>query len=155
MLKTGDNEITNDKLSNDELSNQKYRSQRGMTLFEILIVIGIIGGLMAFILPQIQKSRNQANVKQTRIIMANIVQNLSMYQNDCGKYPTSLEGLIKPDGCTNWTGPYMKDLPKDAWGTPFQYNSSGESTYDLKSLGADRKEGGDGINKDITAEDLQ
>lgn len=136
------------------LSRLALMNQRGMTLFEILIVVGIIGGLMAFILPQIQKNRNNANVKQTRIIMANIVQNLTMYQNDCQKYPSSLEGLVKSDGCANWTGPYMKDVPKDAFGTPFVYESDG-NTYTLKSLGADKKDGGDGVNKDITAEDLQ
>lgn len=129
-------------------------NQRGVTLFEILIVVGIIAGLLAFILPAIQSNRRQAQVKETRIRMANVLNNLTMYQNDCQKYPTSLEGLVKNDGCNNWTGPYMKEVPKDAWGTPFVYESDG-SSFKLKSLGADKKEGGDGYNKDFDSEELQ
>lgn len=130
------------------------RNQRGLTLFEILIVIGIIGGLLAFILPQIQKNSNKSKVGETRIKMSNVVQQLTLYQNDCQKFPSSLDGLVKADDCQNWTGPYLKDVPKDAWGTPFKYEST-ESGYNLFSLGADRKEGGDGFNKDLSAEDLQ
>lgn len=135
-------------------SRSILRNQKGLTLFEILIVVGIIGGLMAFILPQIMNNQRQAKVKETRIRMANVLQNLAMYQNDCQKYPTSLDGLAKNDGCSNWTGPYSKDVPKDAWGTSFVYESDG-GTYKLRSLGADKREGGDGANKDIDAEELE
>lgn len=132
----------------------KSIGQAGFTLFEILIVVGILGGLMAFVIKKVNDNRIQANVRQTRIAMSTIVQNLTMYQSDCQKYPTSLEGLSKADGCTNWSGPYQKEAMKDSFGTNFVYESDG-STYSLKSLGADRKEGGDGFNRDITADDLQ
>lgn len=128
--------------------------QAGFTLFEILIVVGILGGLMAFVIKKVNDNRIQANVRQTRIAMAGLVQNLTMYQSDCQKYPTSLDGLVKSDGCANWTGPYTKDVPKDSFGTAFIYESDG-ATYSLKSLGADRKEGGDGFNKDINVDELQ
>jgi general secretion pathway protein G len=131
-------------------------NQKGMTLFEILIVIAIIGGLMAMILPRIIASQNRAKVGQTKIAMGSIVQNLNFYQNDCQRYPATLEGLSKPDACTNWTGPYMKDVPKDAWGTPFIYTpDENGNSYKLKSLGADKKEGGVGLDKDIDADELQ
>ena len=136
-------------------SIQPISNQRGFSFLEIIIVVGIIGGLMAFILPQITANQNKSRVGQTRITMANIIQNLTMYQSDCQKFPTSLDGLVKPDAnCSNWTGPYMKDIPKDAWGTAFSYESDG-NTYTLTSLGGDRREGGDGFNKDITQEELQ
>lgn len=139
-------------------STQKFRhplaNQAGLTLFEILIVVGIIGGLLAVLIPQIQNSNNRSKVGDTKIRMSNIVQNLTMYQSDCGKYPTSLEGLVKSDGsCNNWTGPYMKDIPKDGWGSAFIYESDG-SNYTLKSLGADKREGGDGVDREITQDDI-
>ncbi len=134
---------------------QNLKNEKGVSFLEIIIVVGIIGGLLAFILPQIQKNQARSRVGQTRITMANIIQNLTMYQSDCQKFPSSLDGLVKPDAnCSNWTGPYMKDIPKDAWGNAFSYDSDG-NTFNLKSDGADRREGGDGYNKDITQDDLQ
>lgn len=131
-------------------------NSRGMTLMEILIVLGIIGGLMAVLLPQINKSRNRGNIGTTKITMGQIINALNQYYTDCGKYPDSMDALMTADGsCPNW-GPeaYMKSIPKDAWGNGFVYSFEG-SSFVLKSYGADRKEGGDGVDKDITSEELQ
>lgn len=125
-----------------------------MTLFEILIVVGIIGGLLAFIIPQVTTSQNRSRVQDSKIRMSNIVQNLTMYQNDCAKFPGALDALVKSDGsCNGWTGPYMKDIPADGWGKAFIYESDG-NTYTLKSTGADKRDGGDGVDKDITQDDI-
>lgn len=135
-------------------SHAARRSQAGMTLFEILIVVGIIGGLLAFIIPQVQSSSNRSKVQDTKIRMSNIVQNLTMYQNDCAKFPGSLDALVKSDGsCNGWTGPYMKEVPLDGWKKAFTYESDG-NTYTLKSTGADKRDGGDGVDKDITQDDI-
>lgn len=130
------------------------KNQKGLTLFEILIVVGIIGGLLAVIIPQVQNSNNRSKVGDTKIRMSNIVQNLTMYQSDCSNYPGSLDALVKSDGsCNGWTGPYLKDIPKDGWGQPFHYESDGNN-YTLKSLGADKRDGGDGVDRDITQDDI-
>lgn len=134
----------------------RFHSQSGMTLFEILIVVGIIGGLLAFIIPQVKNSSDRSKVQDTKIRMSNVVQNLTMYQNDCSKFPSSLDALIKSDGsCNGWTGPYgnVKEVPKDGWKKAFIYESDG-NTYTLKSLGSDGREGGDGVDKDITQDDI-
>jgi general secretion pathway protein G len=88
--------------------------------------------------------------------MGQLITALNMYYTDCGKYPASLDGLSTADSnCTNWgPEPYLKKVPVDPWGTPFQYTVEGNS-FVIKSLGADRKEGGDGYNKDISSEDVQ
>jgi len=51
-----------------------------------------------------------------------------------------------------WNGPYAKDDDlKDAWGNDYRYTVPGTNkAFDLVSLGADGKEGGEGANKDIT-----
>ena len=42
-------------------------------------------------------------------------------------------------------------MPKDPWGNEYKYAAPGQAgPYDIVSLGADGKEGGDGVNKDIT-----
>ena len=44
----------------------------------------------------------------------------------------------------------LKDL-KDAWGNDYRYTAPGQGkAYDIVSLGADGKDGGDGENRDIT-----
>lgn len=133
---------------------RSHGAQAGMTLFEILIVVGIIGDLLAFIIPQVTTSQNRSRVQDSKIRMSNIVQNLTMYQNDCAKFPGALDALVKSDGsCNGWTGPYMKDIPPDGWGKAFIYESDG-NTYTLKSTGADKRDGGDGVDKDITQDDI-
>lgn len=60
-------------------------------------------------------------------------------------------------GCAislGWRGPYLKtpadDRLKDAWGTPFVFEFDDASRYfTIKSLGADGKEGGMDLDKDI------
>ena len=44
-------------------------------------------------------------------------------------------------------------LPQDAWNKDFTYTSDGNK-IEIKSLGSDGKEGGDGVNKDISSNDL-
>ena len=132
------------------------KNSRGMTLMEILIVLAILGSLIAILLPMVQERLNKAKAGETRIAMGQAINALNMYYTDCGKYPETLEGLTAQDAsCSNW-GPevYLKKPPKDAWATDMVYAVEG-SSFVLKSLGADRREGGDGNNKDISSEDLQ
>jgi len=128
--------------------------QSGMTLMEILIVIAIIGGLAGLLVPRVLANQARANVKQTKLILQTVAEALGQYHSDCGKYPESLEGLSKSDGsCSSW-GPvaYMNKIPKDAFGKDLIYSVEG-SEYTLKSLGKDGKEGGTGVDADITLEE--
>ena len=132
------------------------RNRKGMTLIEIMIVLAILGGIMAILLPRLTGQLDKAKVKNTKIQMAQIVNALAMYYTDCGKFPQTLEGLVKQDAnCTNW-GPeaYLKKDPKDQWNHDYVYEING-SEYNLKSYGKDGKEGGSGFDADITLEDIQ
>jgi general secretion pathway protein G len=129
-------------------------NQKGMTLIEIMIVIAILGGLMAILAPKFLKSKDKANIGQAKIQMGQLANSLSMYYNDCGHFPQSLENLTAADAsCTNW-GPEAyakaKDLI-DPWKNSFVYELSG-SEYSLKSLGGDGREGGSQFNADIQYE---
>ena len=62
--------------------------------------------------------------------------------------------MSAPPGVGNWNGPYWKKstVPKDPWGNEYRYTSPAASApYEIMSLGADGKEGGEGVNKDITS----
>lgn len=144
--------------NNSELLNSKMlKNSRGMTLVEIMIVLAIIGGLMAVLLPNITGQMDKARVKETQIEMSRIIDGLNRFNIDCGTFPKSLEGLVQAPGdeCANWgPDPYLKKMPKDAWGRDYIYEYDGSNNYTLKSLGKDGREGGSGNEKDIDAADL-
>lgn len=131
------------------------KNRRGMTLIEIMIVLAIIGSIAALLLPNLTAQFDKSKVRETRIKMTQIVQALSMYYTDCGKYPQSLEGLAKADAdCSNWgPEPYYTKGFKDSFNHDFVYEIEG-TEYSLKSLGKDGREGGSGSAKDISLEDL-
>jgi len=129
-------------------------NQKAFSLGEIMIVLVIIGGIMAIILPKIKDGQEKSKVNQTKMKMTEITTKLNEYNAECGKYPTSVSFITDDDSsCKNWTGnPKLKHLIKDAWGSDFQYSTSGAG-YNLKSLGADRKEGGSSFDKDIFSDE--
>jgi general secretion pathway protein G len=48
--------------------------------------------------------------------------------------------------------PFIRRLPNDPWNRPYQYITPGEAgPFDLYSMGADGKIGGEGLDADISA----
>jgi general secretion pathway protein G len=128
---------------------------------ETLIVIAIVLVLSASVgfmaISSLDKAR-QAGA-QSQIDSFSIA--LEAYYIDCGNYPTPEQGLsalrtkpaIEPVS-DKWSGPYLyKDIPKDPWGTDYEYTIPGAdgNSYGIRSYGADRKEGGEGADADITS----
>jgi general secretion pathway protein G len=127
-------------------------SQKGMTLLEIVIVVAILATLGSVLVGQVMKQLNKAKVSEAKLRMGQVSRALDMYYTDCGKYPNDLNALLEKDDCNNW-GPesYLKGKKDllDPWNTEIQYAISG-SSYEIRSLGADRREGGEGNNADIS-----
>ena len=141
--------------------NRKRSSyQHGMTLIEILVVLVLIGIVMGILGGNFIGRGEKAKADAAKIEIGQIGQALDLYKLETGRYPSSSEGLqalvAAPAGATNWNGPYWKksSIPKDPWGNDYRYTSPGQKgAYDIVSLGADGKEGGDGTNKDISSAD--
>lgn len=133
------------------------KTQDGFSFIEIMIVIVIMAGIVAIVGPTLFGRLDQAKVDQAKIQMKSLVSALDLYHLDNSTYPSSDQGLNallnKPEvGVVpqNWRGPYIRSssVPKDPWNHDYFYQSDG-NTVDVKSLGADGQEGGDGINSDI------
>lgn len=139
------------KLSRFTLNVSK--DKKAFTLVEILIVMGILGVIFGLLAPRFGDSQQKSKQKEAKIQIGLISNALAQYNMDCGKYPQTLDGLVKADDCPNW-GPnayYTKKL-KDPWNTDYVYEITG-GEFILKSLGRDGKEGGTGFNLDISSED--
>jgi len=132
--------------------------QGGFTLLEIMVVLVILGLLVAMVAPNVLQNQDKAMVEKARADVALLEQALDMYKLENFRYPTTDQGLealvSKPE-----TGPlpkryrdggYIKRLPQDPWGNPYQYLQPGANkAFDLFSLGADGEMGGEGLAADI------
>src|SRR5690606_1609401 len=137
--------------------------QRGFTLIEIMVVVVILGILAALVVPQIMSRPDQAKVTVAKGDIKAISAALDMYKLDNHSYPNTQQGLEalvrKPSGnppARNWNPDgYLKRMPVDPWGNPYQYLAPGtKGPFDLYSLGADGKESGSELNADIGNWDL-
>lgn len=134
-------------------------SQSGFTLIEIMVVVVIIGVLGAIVVPQFMSRPDQAKVTAARTDIQAIATALEMYRLDNYSYPSTEQGLQalskRPAGlppARNWNPQgYLKSVPFDPWGTPYQYLNPGTHAggYDLFSFGSDAVAGGEGYAADI------
>ncbi len=133
----------------------QQHKQRGFTLIEIMVVVVILGILAAFVVPNLMDKPVQAKITKAKSDISSIEAALDLYRLDNHRYPATDEGLEslidKPADAPAWKeGGYLKKLPNDPWGKPYQYLNPGvQSTVDVFSYGADGAEGGEGANADI------
>jgi general secretion pathway protein G len=129
------------------------RRERGFTILEIVIVFILLASIMAFIGPKIFEQSGKARSQEAKIRIQSLAGQIEMYRLEVGKYPDSLQALVKqPAGADRWNGPYAKDADlKDPWSNDYRYTVPGQGkAFDLISLGADGKDGGDGENRDVS-----
>ena len=136
------------------IPNSEFRICRGFTLVELMLVIIIIGVLAAMVVPRLTGRTEQAKIARAKADIAAVGVALDLFELDTGRYPASLEELLRREAPsdlepgTRWNGPYLKKgLPNDPWGRSYVYvrESQHNQDYDLSSLGHDGKPGNDDI----------
>lgn len=136
----------------------RLHQDAGFTLIEIMVVIAIIGILATMIVPKIMGRPDEARKIAAKQDIGTIVQSLKLYRLDIGRYPTAEQGLKalveRPSADPvpqNWKqGGYLDGLPKDPWGSSYQYLIPGaHGEIDVFSFGADGKLGGEGLDSDV------
>lgn len=132
--------------------------EQGFTLVELMVVIVIIGLLATVVMINVLPSQDQAMRTKARADIATLEQAMEMYRLDNLSYPSGGDGLNAlrsapsnlPQPGRYRPGGYIKKLPADPWGRPYQLATPGRAgPFDIYSLGQDGAPGGDGENADI------
>ncbi len=113
-------------------------SRGGFTLVEILLVVAILGILAGVAVVGLKGRTQKANIAATRTSIQAVQTAVDVYETDNGVYPAAMQALLTKGSENNWNGPYIRDarMPKDAWGTEFQYTLR-DGNYELRSAGPD------------------
>lgn len=126
-----------------------WRSHRGFTLLELLLVLVILGVLAAMIVPKFAGRSQQAREVAAKADISTLRNVIGQFEIDTGRLPTADEGLrallTEPSNVQGWHGPYLdRGLPKDPWGNEYVYRNPGEVNqggFDIVSAGADGRAG--------------
>jgi len=131
----------------------RLHREAGVTLVEMMVVIVIIGLITAIVVINVLPSQDRARQQKARADIAALEQALDLYRLETGRFPSmedGLEALVTPDASAGRTEPYIRRLPNDPWGRPYQYVVPGQNgAVDIYTFGADAQEGGEGIDADI------
>ena len=134
------------------------RSEAGFTLVEMMVVIVIIGLLATVVVINVLPSQDRAMLEKATADVRLLDQAIEMYRLDNLSYPRiedGLQALISAPSSLGRseryrTGGYIRQLPDDPWGNPYQYVYPGEhGPFDIYSFGADGQLGGEEANADI------
>jgi general secretion pathway protein G len=132
--------------------------EAGFTLVELMVVIVVIGLLATVVMINVLPSQDRAMIEKARADVATLEQAVDTYRLEMLSYPRMSDGLealvsqpARLERAERYrTGGYIRRLPLDPWGNPYHYVYPGRrAAYDLYSLGADGREGGEGNDADI------
>ena len=99
------------------------KEQKGFTLVELMVVIMIIGLLIAIVIPDLLKTREQSEVEACKASLRGVQSALELYYTHYKYYPSKLDSLI--------TEGYLSEKgDEDPWGRKLRYQPkySGEGS---------------------------
>ena len=140
------------------LQRRQRNAEAGFSLIEIMVVVFIMGLLSTAVLVTVLPNQDRAMTEKARADIRTMEQAIELYRMEMLTYPSidqGLEALVRaPEDLDRperyREGGYIRDLPEDPWGSPYQYMYPGEfSAFDIYSLGADGRQGGEGMDADI------
>lgn len=136
------------------------KKEDGFTLTELMVVLVILGLLSTVVILNVMPLLGQANSTKVAADIDTLGSALDQYRLDNMSYPRSeqgLEALTTPPSdlaqpLRYRQGGYIRRLPEDPWGNPYQYampGTQGGGPYDIFTYGADGQPGGEGEDADI------
>ena len=142
----------------EDSARDQDQKEEGFSLIEMMVVIVLIGLLATVVVINVLPNQERAMVEKARADISQLESALEMFRLNMLRYPTTEEGLdalVEAPGDRSLEGRFpeggfINRLPDDPWGNPYQYLSPGEhGRFDVYSLGADGRLGGEGRDADI------
>lgn len=143
-----------------KMFQKKISKQKGFTLTEILIAIAIVAIMSTVVALNFLGETDKARLIRVKGDLSTLQSALNSYYSENGFFPTTDQGLnalvqkptSEPVPGNYRNGGYVSggSIVKDPWDSNYQYISPGQNgDYDLFSMGADRRPGGEGKFQDI------
>jgi len=127
-------------------SNRRYR---GFSFIEVMIVVVIIGLLAGAVTLSTRHFMDKAKQTRARSDLATYKSATESFYAEIGRYPSTEEGL------TILVPKFIDKQRLDPWSHPYEYNFPGrQAAYEIVCFGADGRDGGDGVNQDITSDEV-
>ena len=115
----------------------RRRSAGGFTLIELMIVITIIAVLLAILLPNMTKARQQALLSSCESNERNLVAGLELYNTHYKRYPNDIQSLypyyMKRATCPTNKTDYGYTVDPD--GKTFTVHCNGKHHLSMESIG--------------------
>jgi general secretion pathway protein G len=131
------------------------KNQKGFTLIELMIVIMIIGLLIAIVIPDLLKTREQSEIQSCSASLRGVQSALELYYTHYKYYSNNLESLITE-------GYLSENSDKDPWNRQYRYQplyagggagdetgAGGGKTASNYLLGSDGPDGKKGTDDDV------
>lgn len=100
----------------------------GFTLWEVLIVLFLMGILLTSFSPHYNSAPKHVRLQMNQANIQRIEGAAQLYRIDVGSYPLSVMNLVySPQGVKGWRGPYLPEIPINPFDSErgYQIDSSG------------------------------
>ena len=131
-------------------------NRSGMTLFEILAVLVILGLLAAVLTMGLSGAMSDSRQHICKLQINKVQESVIMYQNAKRTLPPNGNGLsvlTAPNSDSSKAWYLESNQIKDPWGNDLQFLVPGPDgkAFEIVSYGADGSPGGEGENADISS----
>jgi general secretion pathway protein G len=103
--------------------------QSGFTLWELLLVLLLMGVLLTSVTPHFGSAANQVRLRVDLANKEKIEGAAQLYRVDVGTYPLNVADLVhSPMGVSGWRGPYLNEIPMNPFDSihGYQFNALGQ-----------------------------
>ena len=101
---------------------KEEHGQSGFTLWELLLVLFLMGVLLTLVTPHFGSATNQVRIRMDLANREIIEGAAQLYRIDVGTYPLDVSSLIhSPRGVSGWRGPYLDEIPLNPFKTTQVY----------------------------------
>lgn len=135
-----------------------FRNPRrtAFTLVELMVTLVILALLSGVVTIRVRAYLLSSKQNVAKLEISKIMQAVDTFYATNNRYPTNEEGVaVLVSKTDSFPEGILSFIPKDPWGNEYEYRSPGvEDEFEVICFGADKREGGEGGDKDITSMEL-